>query len=386
MKPDGGVAMHGTLPKLPIGIQEFEKLRAERCLYVDKTKYLVDLIDSGTAYFLSRPRRFGKSLAVSTFDALFSGRRELFEGLCAQKFLDRPDFSPFPVLRLDMSKTTTDLGAGELRRSMLNILESEARRWGIPLTRTLPDQALTELLETLGRRGRVIVLVDEYDKPIIDSLDDPQKANAFRGVLRGFYTQIKAADRYTRFVFVTGITKFTKTGVFSAMNNLKDISGKDEYAAMLGYTEDELRRSFAPHIARAADKLGLSESELLAQVKAHYDGFSFDGKTSLYNPFSTLNFFDDATFENYWFDSGSPSFLVNYAKTRDLAMEDFRGLKEGKDFTSVTEIEMAKPSSVLFQSGYLTIRVKDGELLTLDYPNMEVLSSMALLLKHTSSN
>ncbi|MDR1623101.1 MAG: AAA family ATPase, partial [Synergistaceae bacterium] len=275
----------GALPKLPIGIQEFEKLRTERYLYVDKTKYLVDLIDNGAVYFLSRPRRFGKSLTVSTFDALFSGKRELFKGLYAEEFLDRPGFSPSPVLWLDMSKTTTDLGTEELRGSMLNILESEARRYDIALTRSLPDQALAELLETLGRRERVVVLVDEYDKPVIDSLDDPQKANAFRAVLRGFYTQIKAADRDTRFVFMTGITKFTKTGVFSAMNNLKDISMKDDYAAMLGYTEDELRRSFAPHIARMAGKFGLSEPELLARVKAHYDGFSFDGKTQLYNPF-----------------------------------------------------------------------------------------------------
>jgi hypothetical protein len=224
-----------------------------------------------------------------------------------------------------------------------------------------------------------VVLVDEYDKPILDHIHDGEKADEVRGILRNLYVRIKAADAHLRFVFITGISKFTKVGVFSAMNNLKDVSMKGEYAAMLGYTEEELVSCFEAHIDRTAAELCLSREELLVRIKNYYNGFSFDGVTRLYNPFSTLNFLDDAAFRNFWFESGSPSFLVNYVKARDLEMEDFRGLNEGEDFTAATEIESAKPSSFLFQSGYLTILKKEGALLTLDYPNMEVLSSVALL-------
>ena len=371
------------LQKLPIGIQDFVDLRQEGYLYVDKTQYLLDIIDTGKVFFLSRPRRFGKSLSISTFDALFSGKKELFKGLYAEEFFNRPEYRVSPVVRLDMSTTTTDQDVDALRASMLLQVLNSAHRYGIELSEvamTSPGTALAELLKLLAQKhGRVVVLVDEYDKPILDTLFDHERAEVFRAALRGFYTQIKAGDEYTRFVFMTGITKFTKTGVFSAMNNLYDLSMDDRYAEMLGYTESELLEYFGGHIEETAKRMNANEGDLVEQIRSYYDGFSFDGVHRVYNPFSTLSFFQMGQFKNFWFESASPSFLINYVKTHDIEAEDFRGKTEDEGFTSVTEIELAKPSSFLFQAGYLTVREKKGMKLILDYPNEEVLSSMATL-------
>lgn len=205
------------------------------------------------------------------------------------------------------------------------------------------------------------------------------RAEVFRASLRNFYTQIKASDEQTCFVFVTGITKFTKTGIFSAMNNLNDISVDEHYASMLGYTREELDRSFAPHIQKTAEALQLSEEELLEKIRAYYNGFSFDGEHFVYNPFSILNFFSKGKFHNYWFDSGSPSFIVDYIRKNNISVESYRDFIVMPGFASQTEIERAQPASFLFQAGYLTFkgRYEDGYIL--DYPNLEVLSSIAEL-------
>ena len=282
-----------------------------------------------------------------------------------------------------MSTTTTDQGVEALRDSMLLLVLNSAQRYGVELSQfamSSPGTALAELLKLLAQKhGRVVILVDEYDKPILDTLFDHERAEIFRAALRGFYTQIKASDEYTRFVFMTGITKFTKTGVFSAMNNLYDLSMDDRYAEMLGYTESELLEHFGGHIEKTAMKLNVPEAELTEQIRSYYDGFSFDGVHRVYNPFSTLSFLQMGQFKNFWFESGSPSFLINYVKSHDIEAEDFRGKAEDEGFTGVTEIELAKPSSFLFQAGYLTVRERDGMDIILDYPNEEVLSSMAYL-------
>jgi hypothetical protein len=368
--------------KLPIGIQTFDAIRNDGYLYVDKTQYLLDLIDSGKAYFLSRPRRFGKSLTISTFDALFSGKKDLFRGLYAESFFDRRGCGISPVLCLDMSRTVPREGMEEFKASILDELESNAARHGIELKlkRASPSRALLRLIEDLHRKkGPVVVLVDEYDKPMLDFLRQPDKAEEVRGILHDFYAQIKSEDKLIRFVFMTGISKFSKMGIFSAMNNLKDISSKGKYASMLGYTEEELLFYFAEHIDETAAQFGIPRSGLVARIQDYYDGFSFDGENRLYNPFSTLNFFDDRAFGNYWFESGTPSYLANYVKERDLEAENFRGLEVDESFTSVAEIERASPESFLFQSGYLTVRERRGRNLVLDYPNKEVLSSVASL-------
>jgi hypothetical protein len=372
------------LPKLPTGIQSFEKIREKGYLYVDKTKYLVDLIDDGEVYFLSRPRRFGKSLTISTFDALFSGKKELFRGLYAEKFFERPDYKAHPVVELDMSKVIATRGMETLVDSMILQVRRNAERHSVGLSELAfrdPSTALCELIETLAKKEQipVVVLVDEYDHPILDFIAQPEKADEIRRLLKDFYTQIKASDKFLRFVFMTGISKSAKMGIFSAMNNLKDISMKNEYATMLGYTEDELLSNFGGHIDRTAAALGESREDLVSQIRDYYDGFSFDGRNRLYNPFSTLNFFDDATFKNYWFETGTPSFLVAYVKKHDLEVENFRGLSVDDEFTLVAEIERASPESFLFQSGYLAVREQRGRNLVLDYPNKEVLSSVARL-------
>jgi hypothetical protein len=369
------------LPKLPVGIQTFERIREEGYLYVDKTRYLIDLIDNGTVYFLSRPRRFGKSLTVSTFDALFSGKRELFKGLYAEEFFERPEYKVHPVIQLDMSRVTTDMGLDEFRSSLFDRIQDNAEHLGIIVNPSAPADAFDRLMTRTAEKYGVpaVVLVDEYDKPVLDHLYEPDKIAVMREALRNFYVRVKAVDRYLRFVFITGISKFSKMGIFSAMNNLEDISMDARYATMLGYTEKELLSNFDGYIDEMAAACGESKESLVVQVRDYYDGFSFDGENKLYNPFSTLNFFKKKKFHNYWFESATPSSLVEYVKRHDLEVESFRGLEAAEDFTSVTEIERASPESFLFQSGYLSARRRHGKNLILDYPNKEVLSSVAAL-------
>jgi hypothetical protein len=368
------------LPKLPIGIQTFQRLREDGYLYVDKTKYLVDMASAGKAYFLSRPRRFGKSLTVSTFDALFSGKKGLFKGLYAEKFFERPGYKIRSVVKLDMSGVTAKDGMGEFKEAILDQLERNASDYDLKLERTSPCRAFAKLMNDIYRAaGPVVVLVDEYDKPILDFIDVPDMADEVRRFLRDFYIQIKSADEFVHFVFMTGIAKFSKMGVFSALNNLKDISANDAYSTMLGYTDAEVRDNFDPHIKFTSDKFGISSDELLCKMKDYYDGFSFDGKNRLYNPFSTLNFFDEGKFKNFWFETATPSFLAEYVKRKDLEAESFRGLVRSEDFMDIAEIERASPESFLYQSGYLSLREKAESMLTLDYPNKEVLSGVARL-------
>ncbi len=382
-----------ALPSLPTGIQDFEKLRTGGHLYVDKTKYLVELIDSGSVYFLSRPRRFGKSLTVSTLDALFSNRIDLFTGLYAAEYMSSARFNPCPVIRIDMSKAETNRGIELLEYSMLVIIKRNAERYGVTIDETSPGIALGSLISVLSlRTGRVAILVDEYDKPIRDSLGDIEHARVVRESLRNVYSQIKAADDKTQFVLFTGVSKYTKTGVFSAMNNLVDISMDKKYAQMLGYTQEELEYYFALHLARAAAESGADPREMLAEMANYYEGFSFDGYRRVYNPFSVLNFLREGDFRNYWIDSGQSTFITDYMTRHKLSVEEFRGKSVPLSFASITEIERAAPESFLYQTGYLTLRERVEPLADmslaertkrrrylLDYPNREVLSSMGEL-------
>ena len=370
------------LPKLPIGIQTFEKLREEGYLYVDKTRYLVDLIDNGKFYFLSRPRRFGKSLMISTFDALFSGKRELFEGLAAEEFFERADYRPYPVIRLDMSEVSASWGRDSLFSRMMMILERNAAILGVEFRGASPQEALARLIwDVSAAKGAVVVLIDEYDSPLLDVFDNHDKSEAIREFMRDFYKQIKAADERLRFVFITGISKFSRMGIFSAMNNLVDVSVDKKYGAMLGYTEEELISYFSAHADAAAAEMNIERGELLSRVKDYYDGFSFDSVARLYNPYSTLYFFERRDFLNYWFESGTPSFIAKYMKDKKLTVEQFRGMGVSKDFAaSPGEIENSSAAGFLYQSGYLTLRPGTFDDYSLDYPNYEVLASMSRLL------
>ena len=376
--------MEEKLKALPIGTYNFEKLRRMNCVYVDKTARLVDLVEAGAWYFLSRPRRFGKSLTLSTLDALFSGKAELFRDLAAEAWAAEQAKHPAPVLRLDMS--TMDVrDVPKFEASLIAELTRRGERAGVQVKSTLPSSALQDIIIGLHKAGGpVVVLIDEYDKPILDKIGNLEAAEAMREALRTLYTVLKGCDEYLRFVMLTGISKFTKTGVFSAMNNLMDISMTERFGDVVGYTQEELERDFAGWIDDAAGKMRLSRQELLMQMKDYYDGFCFDGTTRLYNPFSILNFLADREFKNYWYHSGSPTFILSYLRSHGIDdPEVYRHKSVSADFADSQEIERARPESFLYQAGYLTIEKWEEQSLTLDYPNREVLDSIAgMYLEH----
>ena len=371
--------------KLPVGTQTFEKLRTGGYVYVDKTKHLVNMIDSGEFYFLSRPRRFGKSMTVLTFDALFSGKKDLFKGLYAEEFLNRPDFRSSPVIRLDMSSITTHMGIEIMEESMQQITQEEGERLDIELSDSQsPGNLLRELIRKAAKKydQKVVFLLDEYDKPYTDFANDPEMAEKVRNVLRSYYVQIKVNDEYIRFAFITGISKFAKIGVFSTLNTLKDISLMPEYAEICGYTEEEIIRYFPDYLDEAAKYMNISTSELIEKMRYYYNGFAFDRNASvkLYNPFSTLLFLGERFFFNYWIDTGSPKFMADYMKRHKVTVEQFRNLPISLDFArSPGDVDTTPPEGFLYQCGYLTLHQAEGGGLVLDYPNTEVLNSMSQL-------
>ena len=368
------------MKKLPVGIASFKMFYQQDLLYVDKTGHLINLITNGSKYFLSRPRRFGKSLTLSIIDAMFSGKAELFQGLKAEDWVKKQAKNPSPVLRFDMSTHSAANGL-ILDKSLREMIAREARNLGIKIYSDLMPNMLIDLLEGVYKQScAVVILIDEYDKPILDCVDDISKADEMRNVLRDFYTIIKSCSDagYIRFVMITGISKFSKTGVFSAMNDLLDISLMEDYSDIVGYTQEELEYNFADWINVTAERKNLSREELLSRLEEYYDGFSFDGNVRIYNPFSILNFFSKGRFRNYWYESGSPSFIVKWMEKHKIqAPEDYRHKVVDEEFADSQEIERADPSSFLFQSGYLTIEKRTEELITLDYPNREVLDSIS---------
>lgn len=364
---------------LPIGIQSFGMLRRDDMLYVDKTGRLLELIENGRRYFLSRPRRFGKSLTLSTLEAMFTGQTDLFEGLKAEQWVRKQTRHPSPVLRFDIS--TRETGTPTIfYKALKTMLTRTGKTFNIELTGDTVSDMFEELIEKLHEQhGQVVVLIDEYDKPILDNLSDLNRANEMREILRSFYTTLKGCDEYLRFVMITGISKFSKVGVFSAMNNLEDISMDKCYGDIAGYTQHELELFFEDWLNAAASEMKINLDEILARLKNYYDGFCFDGITRLYNPFSILQCLSKGEFRNYWYESGSPSFIVNWMKEHHIQdPEEYRHIVvNGNDFISIQEIEQADAASLLYQSGYLTIEKKEDQLLTLDYPNKEVMNSLS---------
>ncbi|MDR2472761.1 MAG: AAA family ATPase, partial [Tannerella sp.] len=351
--------------KLPIGIQTFEKIREGNYLYVDKTEYLVNLIDNGVIYFYARPRRFGKSLTVSTLDAMFSGKKELFKGLYAEEFMNRPDYHTSPVIRIDLSSMTTNDGIDVLKFTMKLRVAEIAEKYGINIPDTYPPgEALRQLIKETAKQddnGKVVILIDEYDKPYTDFYTNHQMAETVRDVLRNFYSHIKSNDEYIRFVFLTGIAKFAKFGVFSTLNNIMDISMDERYGEMCGMTAAEIERYFPEHIAATADKFNISPEELLERIRARYDGFCFDGVHRLYNPFSTLCFFDQKKFDDYWMESGTSSMIAKYLKERNLTLEQFRRFPVSSNFLRTPgDLDTTPPEGFLYQAGYLTVRKTFG--------------------------
>jgi len=368
------------LPALPVGIFNFEQLRKYDMIYVDKTPQLLELARLPGRYFFSRPRRFGKSLTLSTLDAVFSGKVELFRGLAAEDWVDEQAKHPCPVLRFDMSQMSMR-SPEDFDVSLREELGRVAAKNGISIVSSTLGGVFKDLVTGLyEQRGPVVSLIDEYDKPVLDKLFQPEMAEAMRQQLRSFYTVVKSCEDYLQFVMLTGISKFTKMGVFSAINNLRDISMSEEYGALCGYTQDELERTFDGWLEKLGKKQNSTREALLKKIREYYDGFSFDGVTKVYNPFSTLRMFQEGQFRNYWYESGSPSFIPDYLRRHnEFSLEKFRHKMVSELFISAQEIERAAPESFLFQAGYLTIEKRSGQMLTLDYPNREVLDSLSAM-------
>ena len=374
---------------LPIGIQSFQNIRDKdyNYLYVDKTEKLLQLVKTKNSYVLSRPRRFGKSLTISTLEAMFKGKAELFKGLYAENWAKEQAKYPNPVIKLDMSGLGDYTNIIELKSALIDYLGEIVDDYNLNIQlKVNAGRIFAKIIKELHKKfsSKVVVLIDEYDKPITDNINDLEKAEEIRDSLKSFYSVLKSNSDYLQFVMLTGVSKFSKAGIFSGLNNLQDISMKEEYSDIVGYTQKELEDNFKEWIEKATNKLSLTKEELLQKIKRHYDGFSFDGKTRVYNPFSILNFFSDQEFNNYWYNSSTPSFLADYLKQHQINnFEKFRHLEVPSDFANEHEIEKSTPESFLFQAGYLTIEKKERKdesvILTLDYPNEEVKQSMSRL-------
>jgi len=378
--------MENNRLKLPIGIQIFEKIRKGGFVYVDKTKFLVDIIKSGDLHFFARPRRFGKSVTVSTLHDLFSGKKELFKGLYAEEFLNRPEFEPSPIIWLNLSKVTTSYGLEALNASLKDVTIEVAEELGVDVPEDLSASDIFRriIVGAAKKYGqKVVLLIDEYDAPYTDFVNDPDMAKKVRDVLRDYYVQIKSNEKHIRFVFITGISKFAKIGVFSTLNITSDLSLMPEYAEMCGYTEEEIVKYFPDYLEDTAKCMDITPQELIEKMRHYYNGFSFDreAKARLYNPFSTLEFFREKEFFNFWIDTGRSKMIADYMKNRKLTVEEFRNFPISRDFAkSPGDVDTAPPEAFLYQCGYLTLRPGISKDLSLDYPNTEVLNSMSELL------
>ena len=356
--------------KLPIGIQTFRKIRAEDCYYVDKTAYIQRLLDEGTHYFLSRPRRFGKSLFLDTLKELFEGNEPLFAGLHIH---DHWDWSArHPVLRLDFSSGTYQ-GPDDLQKEVaaqLNAMEEEAEV--VPHDDDTASARFRRLMKVLHERSgqRVAVLIDEYDKPILDALEVPEVARANRDFLRGLYSTVKFADAHIRFTFITGVSKFSKVSLFSGLNNLTDITLEPEYSALCGYTDADMDTVFAPELP------GLNRD----QIRDWYNGYSWLGDEKVYNPFDILLLFRRRRFAAYWFETGTPRFLIEALFKRRVSSLDLGAMEGSDELLSTFDVDDIATEALLFQTGYLTITDEEdigGEpIYRLGYPNREVRQSL----------
>ncbi|MEN0051339.1 MAG: AAA family ATPase, partial [Bacteroidota bacterium] len=367
------------MAKLPISTKTFEHIISEGMVYVDKTAFVWKLSQEGKYYFLSRPRRFGKSLLISTLKSFFEGHKDLFKGLfIANK---EKEWKKHPIIFIDYSLIEYRKGVEIFEQSLLNYIANTGQEYGIVLQQKATiAEAFTELIKRLHEQyGKVVILVDEYDKALADTLNDKVKFKDNREVLRGLYGVMKGLDDYLRFVMLTGVSRFAKVSVFSGMNNLKDISLSEEFNEIVGFTQKELEHYFSDYLKQVQEKFGTTSPTLKESIRKKYNGFSWDGKNKLYNPYSILNFLTDKAFRNYWFSSGTPNFLVNLIKEQQQLPEKLENIKVTDLEGNTTQIEKLPLLPILFQTGYLTIQQieYDGfdERFLLNYPNEEVRES-----------
>ena len=370
----------------PIGIQTFSKIREGNYLYVDKTEYVYRMTHSASSYmFLSRPRRFGKSLLTSTLHSYFSGRKDLFHGLAMEKL--EKEWTEYPVLHFDMS-TAKHADSEQLLQELNLKLYGYEQIYGRLEEEVNPNQRLMGLIkrayEQTGKK--VVVLIDEYDAPLLDVVHERENLDVLRNIMRNFYSPLKACDPYLRYVFLTGITKFSQLSIFSELNNIKNISMDEPYAAICGISEDEIRLQMKDDLEGLAKKLEIIPEEALMKLKENYDGYHFTSPSpDIYNPFSLLNAFADGKFGSYWFGSGTPTYLINMLEKFGVEPSEIGNNKVSvEDFDAPTE-RMTSIIPLLYQSGYITIKNYDEELdlYTLNIPNKEVrIGLMKSLLPH----
>ena len=360
--------------KYPIGIQSFENIRKEGYLYVDKTALIYQLVQTGKYYFLSRPRRFGKSLLLSTLQAYYEGKKELFEGL-AMASLEK-DWKTYPVLHLDLNARRY-----EDVHSLVAILNQHLESWeavyGDEKKDRAPEERFAYLIEKICRETgqKVVVLIDEYDKPMLQAIHNRKLQSSYRNILKAFYGVLKSKDAYLQFALLTGVTKFSKVSVFSDLNNIEDITLIRDFAGLCGISEEELYATLSMDIQELAEATGMSYEDTCRRLKEQYDGYHFAERTSgMYNPFSLLNVLKSKQFRNYWFETGTPTYLVELLKENHYPLEHLTYEQATADTLTGIDTVDSSPIPVLYQSGYLTIKDYDPEFetYTLGFPNKEV--------------
>ena len=359
----------------PIGIQTFERIRKEDKLYIDKTEYIYHMTHtSGTYFFLGRPRRFGKSLLVSTMQSYFEGKKDLFQGLAMEKL--EKDWTEYPVLHFDLSGGK-HMEKEQLERYLGYRLEDQEKIWGITKPSIGANNRLIDLINTAYEKSgkQVVVLIDEYDAPMLDVAHEKTQLDILRNIMRNFYSPLKYSEAKLRFVFLTGITKFSQVSIFSELNNITNISMDDEYAGICGITKEELLENMSEDIDMLAKALGYPRDVTIAKLKEHYDGYHFSkASPDVFNPYSLLNCFAKKELGAYWFSSGTPTYLINMMRKFDVLPTNIAPIDAmASAFDAPTE-SMKTITPLLYQSGYVTIKEYDADtsLYTLDIPNKEI--------------
>ena len=359
----------------PIGIQTFERIRKEDRLYIDKTEYVYKMTHTDSTYiFLGRPRRFGKSLLVTTLQSYFEGKKDLFKGLAIENL--EKDWTEYPVLHFDMSGGK-HMEKEQLERYLAFILENEEKKWGITHPQIDANNRLMALIDTAYKKSgkQVVVLIDEYDAPMLDVAHEKEQLDVLRNVMRNFYSPLKYSEAKLRFVFLTGITKFSQVSIFSELNNITNISMDDDYAGVCGITKEELVTQMAEDIKELSQKRRMSTEDVIEKLKENYDGYHFSAfSPDVFNPFSVLNCFSKGKFEAYWFSSGTPTYLINMMRKFNVRPVDMGKIyAKSSAFDSPTE-DMKAITPLLYQSGYITIKDYDelADLYTLNLPNKEI--------------
>ncbi len=360
--------------KYPIGVQDFEKLRNKGYVYVDKTARMYELTSTGNCFFLSRPRRFGKSLLLSTMEAYFLGKRELFKGLAIEQL--EQEWKKYPVLYLDLNSGKYD-SLDNLEKELNAILAKWEMIYGSLETEdTLASRFKGIVQRAYEKMGEeVVILVDEYDKPILNAIDDEELQEKFRQTLKSIYSVLKTQDKYIRFAFLTGVSKFSRLSIFSDLNNLRDITFNKRYADICGISEKELHTYFEDAIKELAETNSMTYDEACAKLEETYDGYHFAPNTvGMYNPFSLLNALQDGNIDNYWYQTGTPTFLVHMLRKKDYDLQNLQLDKISAGALNTVDSMTASPIPLLYQSGYLTIKDYDERfrLYQLGFPNREV--------------